>query len=328
MEIVANPVDIMCNCYGSHVLRRLLCLCKGAPAYSLEFHSTKPSIVLAERLNMRSSNLDSHELHQSQPFPDQLKFLMSELLNPSRTDIAVLQKNQYSSLVLQTALKLLAGEEELSLLIPVLLGCRTDNVSDGDFVVVPPVKKILRLVEDNAYSHLLEHILLIVAFQSFIDIEAVRDKIVRRSHLPTHLGREPSMAFLFLHKGREKREAEVRLGLEAHPFGQIVDPEAIANSHYELLAPYVGGIEKAKRAIFYSYNCFYGFATLIDKGVATDIAQNSNVIWVFITGKCTCQTTYSWDFLGLGNKGKIPKASLWQKTLGEDVIIANVDTGV
>ncbi|KAL6525196.1 hypothetical protein OROMI_030789 [Orobanche minor] len=99
------------------------------------------------------------------------------------------------------------------------------------------------------------------------------------------------MAFLFLHRG-----------LEAHPFGQIVDPEAIANSHYELLAPYIKSIEKAKRAIFYSYNCFNGFAALIDKGVATDIAQNSNEISVFITGKCTCQTTYSWDFLGLGNK--------------------------
>ncbi|KAL6568341.1 hypothetical protein OROHE_004025 [Orobanche hederae] len=189
-EIVANPVDIMCNCYGSHVLRRLLCLCKGAPADSLEFHSTKPSIVLAERLNMRSSKLDSHELHQSQPFPNQLKFLMSELLNPSRTDIAVLQKNQYSSLVLQlqTALKLLAGEEEeLSLLIPVLLGCRTDNVSDGDFIEVPPVKKILRLVEDNAYSHLMEVILAVAPDTIYSEIftKVFKDSLFKLSSQPS-----------------------------------------------------------------------------------------------------------------------------------------------
>ncbi|KAK6118730.1 hypothetical protein DH2020_047535 [Rehmannia glutinosa] len=158
--IVVNPVDIMCNCYGSHVLRRLLCLCKGVPIDSLEFHSTKPSMVLAERLNLRSSQLDNHESQQNQPFPNQLKFLISEMLNPSRADIAILQVNQYISFLWQTALKLLAGdEEELSRLIPVLLRCRTDNGLDGNFIEVTAVKKILRLVEDNAYSHLMEVIL-------------------------------------------------------------------------------------------------------------------------------------------------------------------------
>lgn len=98
---MVNPVDIMCNCHGSHVLRRLLCLCKGVPIDSLEFHSTNPSHVLAERLNLRSSQIDGHESEQNPPFPDQLKFLVSEMLNPSRADIAVLQANQYSSLVLQ-----------------------------------------------------------------------------------------------------------------------------------------------------------------------------------------------------------------------------------
>ncbi|CAA0821179.1 Pumilio homolog 23 [Striga hermonthica] len=159
--IVANPVDIiMCNCHGSHVLRRLLCLCKGVPVDSLEFHSTKSSVVLAERLNLKLSRFDSHEEQQNQSFPDQLKLLISELSNPSKIDIAVLQKNQYSSLVLQTALKLLAGEEdELSRIIPVLLGCHKDNVPHGNFMEAVPVKKVLRLVEDNAYSHLMEVIL-------------------------------------------------------------------------------------------------------------------------------------------------------------------------
>lgn len=98
---MVNPVDIMCNCYGSHVLRRLLCLCKGVPIDSLEFHSTKPSAVLAERLNMRSSLLDSHESQDNQPFPDQLKFLVTEMSNPLKADMGILQVNQFSSLVLQ-----------------------------------------------------------------------------------------------------------------------------------------------------------------------------------------------------------------------------------
>ncbi|XP_047946037.1 pumilio homolog 23-like isoform X2 [Salvia hispanica] len=152
--IVANPVDIMCNCYGSHVLRRLLCLCKGVPMDSLEFHSTNPSAVLAERLNLRSSHADSHNAPQNQPFPNQLKFLISEMVDPSRADMATLQANQYSSLVLQTALKLLAGqEEELFRLIPILLGCPIDAVSEESFI------EVKRLVEENAYSHLMEVIL-------------------------------------------------------------------------------------------------------------------------------------------------------------------------
>lgn len=158
--IMANPVDIMCNCYGSHVLRRLLCLCKGVPIDSLEFHGTNPSAVLAERLNLRSSQVDDHKSPQNPPFPNLLKVLISEMLDPSRADVAILQANQYSSLVLQTALKLLAGqEEELFHLIPILLGCPTDSASEGNFIEVKTAKKVRRLVEENAFSHLMEVIL-------------------------------------------------------------------------------------------------------------------------------------------------------------------------
>ncbi|KAL0341783.1 UNVERIFIED_CONTAM: Pumilio23 [Sesamum calycinum] len=186
--IVVNPVDIMCNCYGSHVLRRLLCLCKGVPVDSSEFHSIKPSVVLAERLNLRSSQLDGHETQQNQPFPDQLKFLISEMLNPLRADIAILQVNQYSSLVLQTALKLLAGkEEELFRLVPVLLGCHADNALDGDFIEVPAVKKILRLVEENAYSHLMEVILAVAPDTLYNEIftKVFKNSLFRMSSHPS-----------------------------------------------------------------------------------------------------------------------------------------------
>ncbi|KAK4427451.1 Pumilio23 [Sesamum alatum] len=186
--IVVNPVDIMCDCYGSHVLRRLLCLCKGVPVDSSEFHSIKPSVVLAERLNLRSSQLDGHESQQNQPFPDQLKFLISEMLNPLRSDIAILQVNQYSSLVLQTALKLLAGkEEELFSLVPVLLGCHTDNALEGNFIEVKAVKKILRLVEENAYSHLMEVILAVAPDTLYNEIftKVFKDSLFRMSSHPS-----------------------------------------------------------------------------------------------------------------------------------------------
>ncbi|KAI3905714.1 hypothetical protein MKW92_016408, partial [Papaver armeniacum] len=47
--IAVKPVDVMCDLYGSHVLRNLLCLCKGVLLDSLqEFHVTKSSTVLSK----------------------------------------------------------------------------------------------------------------------------------------------------------------------------------------------------------------------------------------------------------------------------------------
>lgn len=97
-----NPVEVMCNCQGSHVLRSLLCLCRGVQLDSTEFHSKKSSSVLAERLNFRPSRADGNESREFEhAFPDLLKFLISEMLNAGRKEIATLQVNQFSSLVLQ-----------------------------------------------------------------------------------------------------------------------------------------------------------------------------------------------------------------------------------
>ncbi|KAJ0744968.1 putative nucleolar protein [Helianthus annuus] len=153
--IVVNPVDVMVNCHGSHVLRSLLCLCKGMPLDSSDFHSKKSSAALAQRLNFKSSRSDgsgSHGLHPG--FPDMLKFLMSEILKAAKKDIELLQVDQYGSLVLQTALKLLAGNEhELMHAIPVILGFK-GNVIDNNIV-----KRLLSLVKQPAFSHLMEVIL-------------------------------------------------------------------------------------------------------------------------------------------------------------------------
>ncbi|CAL5439362.1 unnamed protein product [Camellia sinensis] len=156
--IVDNPIDMMCNCYGSHVLRSLLCFCKGVPLDSSEFHATKSSTILAERLNLRPSRVDENDSQYSQQrFPDVLKFLVSGMLNCARKDISTLQTDQYSSLVLQTALKLYAGHEEgLSRIIPILLGCNMENAVEGNFIEKKSAQNLLRLMKETAYSHLME----------------------------------------------------------------------------------------------------------------------------------------------------------------------------
>ena len=104
-EIVRKPVAVMCNCYGSHVFRSLLCLCKGVPLNS-EFHSAKSSTVLSRRLNLMSDKERKNGASiVYQGFPDLLEFLVSEMLKCSTKDIAALQVDQYSSLVLQACSK-------------------------------------------------------------------------------------------------------------------------------------------------------------------------------------------------------------------------------
>lgn len=156
-EIIVNPVDIMCNCYGSHVLRSLLCLLNGVPLE--QFHSTKSAVVLAERMNFKAPRSEGNKLsYSNQSFPDLLKYLVSEMLNTTREDIFNLSVDQYCSLVLQTALKLLVGNEpELLHIIQVLLGCNMEM--DGNFIGRPRLQKILKQVEEPAYSHLFEVII-------------------------------------------------------------------------------------------------------------------------------------------------------------------------
>ncbi|XP_057980901.1 pumilio homolog 23 [Malania oleifera] len=158
--IAVNPVDVICNCYGSHVVRSLLCLCKGAPVDSTEFHFTNSSTVLAQRLNLKASQLDGNESsHLQLGFPDLLKFLVLEMLKHARKDIRTLQVNQFSSLVLQTALKVLVGDDELLQIIPVLLGCSKDYFAEGSSIENSVVQDTIDLMKETAFSHLMEVIL-------------------------------------------------------------------------------------------------------------------------------------------------------------------------
>lgn len=104
--VVVDAVNVMCSRYGSHVLRSLLCLCKGVPLDSSEeFHVTKSSAVLAERLNCRpaqSSGKNSKNFQHG--FAVTFKFLVRKMLNHAKDEIATLRVNKYSSLVLQACI--------------------------------------------------------------------------------------------------------------------------------------------------------------------------------------------------------------------------------
>ncbi|XP_058108753.1 pumilio homolog 23-like [Magnolia sinica] len=161
--VVVSSVDVMCDRYGSHVLRSLLCLCKGTPLESLEeFHVTKSTTILAERLNSKlppkSGGYQSPNAQLG--FPHLLKFLVGGMFQYSKESIKDLCVNNYSSFVLQTALKLLAGDEqELLHVIPVLLGCREENDAEGKLIEITAVHGFSDLLKDTAYSHLMEVVL-------------------------------------------------------------------------------------------------------------------------------------------------------------------------
>ncbi|XP_017430955.1 subtilisin-like protease SBT5.4 [Vigna angularis] len=120
--------------------------------------------------------------------------------------------------------------------------------------------------------------------------------------------------------------------LGSHSFGpnpSLVDLESVTDSHHDFLGSYLGSIEKAKEAIFYSYNRYInGFAAVLEEDEAANIAKHPSVISVFLNKRHKLHTTHSWNFLGLERNGAFPPQSLWGKTKGEDVIIGNIDTGV
>ncbi|CAN1146336.1 Pumilio homolog 23 [Linum perenne] len=156
--IAANPADMMYSQHGSHVLRTLLCLYGGARLDSPEIHGSKSPSSLANRLNLQATRVaGSDSLHIHQGFPGLLKSLVSAMLKLNGEGILV---DQCSSLVLQAALKLLEGnDEELLHVIPGLLGCRNQNLTEGNLIDLKIVRKVVVLMKETAFSHLMEVIL-------------------------------------------------------------------------------------------------------------------------------------------------------------------------
>ncbi|CAN6455532.1 unnamed protein product [Victoria cruziana] len=162
-EVAVVSGRIMLNSYGSHVFRRLLCMCKGTKLDDSEnFHVLKPACSLAERLSIRSFRLAWICLTQDhQGFPELLKCLVGGVLEYGRHNIADLQVSSHSTLVLQTMLKLLARDDQVLLrAIPILLGCNHSvSAKDGEYLEIAKIHEILVLLKDTAFSHLMEVIL-------------------------------------------------------------------------------------------------------------------------------------------------------------------------
>ncbi|KAG8387222.1 hypothetical protein BUALT_Bualt03G0230800 [Buddleja alternifolia] len=105
---------------------------------------------------------------------------------------------------------------------------------------------------------------------------------------------------------------------------------ARTDSHIEFLGSILGRKDKAKDSIFYSYRRHInGFAAELNEAEVAAILKNPLVLSVFPNEERELQTTHSWDFLSLEKNGIVPSDSLWTKArCGEDIIIANIDSGV
>ncbi|XP_009396709.3 subtilisin-like protease SBT5.3 [Musa acuminata AAA Group] len=99
-------------------------------------------------------------------------------------------------------------------------------------------------------------------------------------------------------------------------------------SHHELLASVLKDKEKVEDAIFYSYtHNINGFAAYLGEEDAMEISKYPGVVSVFPNRGYSLHTTRSWEFLGLERNSETHSA--WNKArFGEDVIIANLDSGV
>jgi len=128
-----------------------------------------------------------------------------------------------------------------------------------------------------------------------------------------------------------KKSYVVYMGAHSHGAEPTsADLEKVTNSHYDLVASYVGSNERAKDSIFYSYKRYInGFAATLEEKEAAEIEKHPNVLSVFENQPRKLHTTRSWNFLQLEGNGGIQDNSAWKTArFGEDTIIGNLDTGV
>ncbi|KAK9052748.1 hypothetical protein SSX86_029378 [Deinandra increscens subsp. villosa] len=111
---------------------------------------------------------------------------------------------------------------------------------------------------------------------------------------------------------------------------QELEASQIQDSHSKFLGSILGSKERADEAMIYSYNKqFNGFAAMLHEEDATTIAEHPDVATVIQSKGRKLHTTHSWDFLKLEKNGFVGPSSLWSKArFGENIIIANLDTGV
>ncbi|XP_038903594.1 subtilisin-like protease SBT5.4 [Benincasa hispida] len=128
-----------------------------------------------------------------------------------------------------------------------------------------------------------------------------------------------------------KKPYIVYLGSHSHGLSaSSLDHRRATVSHYDLLGSVLGSKMIAKEAILYSYNKHInGFAAMLDEKQAADLAKFPNVVSVFESQARKLHTTRSWKFLGIEKHEEIPSNYIWNVArFGDDIIIANFDTGV
>ncbi|KAK4804400.1 hypothetical protein SAY86_004217 [Trapa natans] len=151
----------------------------------------------------------------------------------------------------------------------------------------------------------------------------------------SHLGALMVLLFCVLQKTAPasalKKPYIVYLGSHSHGLSPTeADANRATNAHYSLLGSLLGSEEAARDSMFYSYNRYInGFAAVLEEDQAKLVSEHPAVISVFPSRGRKLHTTRSWEFMNLERDGRVPRQSIWTKArFGEDVIIANIDTGV
>ncbi|XP_062195149.1 subtilisin-like protease SBT5.3 [Phragmites australis] len=128
-----------------------------------------------------------------------------------------------------------------------------------------------------------------------------------------------------------KKSYIVYLGAHAYSHDESEEEYARATeSHHDILGSVLGSKEMAQNSIFYSYTKnINGFAAHLEVRVANQIAKHPDVVTVLESKMLKLHTTRSWDFMNLERDGQILPDSIWKHAkFGQDVIIANLDSGV
>ncbi|KAL9678901.1 hypothetical protein QQ045_016752 [Rhodiola kirilowii] len=106
------------------------------------------------------------------------------------------------------------------------------------------------------------------------------------------------------------------------------DPQAVEDSHHDLLSSVVGSKKLAQELMVYNYkHGFSGFAAKLTEAQAQRLAEMPEVVAVIPNTIYKLQTTRSWDYLGLSTS---PTDSnlLHDSKMGDGIIIGVFDSGV
>ncbi|XP_047330190.1 subtilisin-like protease SBT5.4 [Impatiens glandulifera] len=127
-----------------------------------------------------------------------------------------------------------------------------------------------------------------------------------------------------------KQSYIVYMGSHSHSLHESTQNiERVRTSHLEFLSSFLESDEKINDAIIYSYKRdINGFAAKLSEDQAASIAKHPNVVSVFLNTPLELLTTHSWEFLSMEKKTD-HSSLIWKNAnYGEDIIIANIDTGV